>query len=40
MTSTRAALTSAADAAALAAAQAPPAEAAKLARQVFDASFR
>ncbi|MDP2355994.1 MAG: VWA domain-containing protein [Beijerinckiaceae bacterium] len=39
MTNTRAALSSAADAAALAAAQAPPNEAVALARQVFDANF-
>lgn len=40
MTNTRAALAAAADAAALAAAQAPPNEAVALARQVFDANFR
>lgn len=40
MTNTRAAMAAAADAAALAAAQAPPNEAAALARQVFDANFR
>ncbi len=39
MTNTRASLIAAADAAALAAAQAPPKEAAALARQVFDANF-
>jgi Flp pilus assembly protein TadG len=40
MTNTRASLAAAADAAALAAAQAPPNEAVALARQVFDANFR